>query len=457
MNSIILSDSIPDIKHSQHKSSQDKSEKLDDFINRYLLPFGLFIQLTAITWLGKGGATTQTYIWLILPAFLSALLKLRHFRFRYLEPGILECTFLLFVAWAALSWCWSDTEKGFGDLLMRCLCVILYVYAIIQCARNWRGLEKLLLLSAVVVTSSAAVALINHYLVLDYPLGYRSYRLFSMGLGKLGDFKHPVNAGIFYGAYAVILFTWLCTRANSRLAMTLATLGISILSCYVTMTWSRGPIIALVVSFILISVLVRNKTTNRALCTIALMALFIGLTCSDLILSPTVLDPSLNHRTAIWQAALDAIRQSPLVGYGFGHQQKINILIGGQPVAHAHSLPLQMILNYGVVGVSLLVVMAVSMLLTIKQFWNNPLARYALALILFGGINMVTDVSSLINRPGKYWLVTWLPLALVVAARRTDPSGNIKIKGTSIGSFVGEPSGVIREPSGVIREPSGNP
>ncbi|WP_211828564.1 O-antigen ligase family protein [Kistimonas asteriae] len=389
-------------------------DKADDFITRYLLPFGLFVQLTAITWLGKGGAISQTYVWLILPAFISALLKLRHFR--HLKPGILEAAFFMFVAWAALSWFWSDTETELNDLLKRCLYVLLYVYAIVQCAKDAYKLEKLLLLATLVITISAAFALINHYIIQDHQLAYRSYRLFSMGIGKYGDFKHPINAGIFYGVYAVYLFTWLATRAKTKLAMTAAIIGISVLSFYVLMTWSRGPIIALITSFAVISIVIRNSKTNIALLVGALGVLFVAVNYGHALLSPKIFDTGMNNRTNIWQAVIELIRQSPLVGYGFEHQT--NIWIGNWLVPHAHNLPLQMVLNYGLVGITLLIAMAVGMLLAIKRFWGNPLAKYAFALMLFGSVSMVSDVYSLINRPGEFWLITWLPLGLAIAAKQ---------------------------------------
>ncbi|GAA4652457.1 hypothetical protein GCM10023116_47410 [Kistimonas scapharcae] len=392
-----------------------KIDKADDFITRYLLPFGLFIQLTAITWLGKGGAISQTYVWLILPATISVLLKIRHFR--HLKPGTIEVIFFMFVAWAALSWSWSDTETDLSDLLKRCLYVLLYVYAATQCAKNTCKLEKLLLLATLVITVSAAIALINHYIIQDHQLAYRSYRLFSMGIGKYGDFKHPINAGIFYGVYAIYLFTWLTIRAKTKFEIAAAIIGVSVLSFYVLMTWSRGPIIALITSFALISIVVRNSKTNIALLVGALGVLFVAVNYGHVLLSPKIFDTGMNNRNNIWMAAIEVIRQSPLVGYGFEHQP--NIWIGKWLVPHAHNLPLQMTLNYGFVGLTLLVAMAVSMLLAVKKFWSSYLAKCAFALMLFGSISMVTDVYSLINRPGEFWLITWLPLALAIATTKT--------------------------------------
>ena len=95
-----------------------RAEMLDNFIVRFLLPFGLFIQLTGVTWLGKGAATSQTYVWLMLPALVSALLNIR--QWRHLKFGVTEIAFLLFIGWAAVSWFWSDTDTAFNDLLKRC-------------------------------------------------------------------------------------------------------------------------------------------------------------------------------------------------------------------------------------------------------------------------------------------------------------------------------------------------
>ena len=391
-----------------------RAEMLDNFIIRFLLPFGLFIQLTGVTWLGKGAATSQTYVWLMLPALVSALLNIR--QWRHLKFGVTEIAFLLFIGWAAVSWFWSDTDTAFNDLLKRCLYIILYVYSIARVAQDSRKFEQLMLVATAVIAVSALVALVNHYVLQGQPLGYRAYRISSMGIGKLGDIGYPINAGIYYGAFAAFLFSWLCIRPQSRLSIATGFGGLAILLVYVLMTWSRGPILAVLGAMFATCIFIRNQKTNTFLSMGIIVTLAVFVLFKDFLLSPNVADTDLNGRTQIWISALKVITESPIIGHGFDSHTQLN-LHGNYYAPHAHNYALQAIIYYGLIGFSFLAAFVTGALWHIRKWWQSVRCKYAFFLLVYGGICMISDVYKIIIRPDEYWLLIWLPLALVLGVK----------------------------------------
>ena len=269
-----------------------------------------------------------------------------------------------------------------------------------------------MLVATAVIAVSALVALVNHYVLQGQPLGYRAYRISSMGIGQLGDIGHPINAGIYYGVFATFLFSWLCIRPQSRVTMAAGLGGLAILLIYVLMTWSRGPILAVLGAIVATCILIRNKKTNTFLAIGIIASLAVFLLFKDFLLSPNVADTDLNGRTKIWLSALNAIKTSPFIGYGFNSETKL-LLSGNTYVFHAHNLLLQTIINYGLIGFLFFVALIFGMLNNIRNQWQLNSSKYALILLIFAGICMISDVYNIIIRPDEYWLLIWLPLGLI--------------------------------------------
>ena len=118
---------------------------------------------------------------------------------------------------------------------------------------------------------------------------------------------------------------------------------------------------------------------------------------------------------------LDLMPQHWLFGHGadtslsrmLGHRP----LGGGKPVliAHAHSIYMEVLFNYGLVGLSGFLSV---LLFAGSRLWaqrKEPLALFWLAVLVGGALGMLFDFSSFVSTPNLVWLWFWLPVAWAFA------------------------------------------
>jgi O-antigen ligase len=172
-----------------------------------------------------------------------------------------------------------------------------------------------------------------------------------------------MSLGLLMTGYSYLI------RANSRMLS-----GVSFFGCLMLLVLSMSAsamVSTLVASVaVVLGAAIQNRS-SPVLRTLAMMA--IGLGIAVLILLPiifTIVDLShlltvigrsstLTGRTEVWQAMLGAIREKPLVGYGYGFwdqasmtRSNIWLEVGWKP-PHAHNTWLDAALQLGLIGVAL--------------------------------------------------------------------------------------------------------
>ena len=106
------------------------------------------------------------------------------------------------------------------------------------------------------------------------------------------------------------------------------------------------------------------------------------------------------YRTSIWQTSIKGIMEHPLFGLGGGSYRMIFARLGGPDEMHAHSLFLDPLLNFGIVGV---IFLAVYYKNNLKSIWNmlkypqdyqrSSLMAAVLACVVIHGITDITVFS----------------------------------------------------------------
>ena len=118
-------------------------------------------------------------------------------------------------------------------------------------------------------------------------------------------------------------------------------------------------------------------------------------------LIPRVSDISetITTRSEIWKTAYYAIRTFPLFGNGFLSYRYISAGVGmahasgGQIIAHAHNIFLDMLVNFGIIGSLFALIFCVYALrLCIKSLPYNPSAAIGIAVFVALMIHGITDV-----------------------------------------------------------------
>lgn len=381
----------------------------------WILSIGFFIQLSGKVWIESGSArNSQIYIWLLLPTLIFLLYKIVSRTKLCLSVHYIP--WLLFLCWVALSTIWaSGSETDPVSLAKRGLFIALYIFSIyLLMACDERFLRRALLAGVIAVTIGALLSIIYQFGVLNKPLAYRAYRIDSLGIGNFANYGWPVAAGIFHGAIA----TWalgIALDKRTPLKQMLFWFAIfSVLCLYVLLTYTRGAWFALLGAFIA-SVLLQGSRRGwwlLAVGSIVVLAILIKL-WPQLVFEFE--KKQLSGRGPIWVYYFEVMSNHWLFGHGLGTPFEYHWTNGKTVSPHAHSLYLQQIYDSGIISLALLGSSLLGLFYKVNKIRSNYWVRLAFPALVFALIAMLTDVERVFTRPGDYWSVFWLPVAILLA------------------------------------------
>ncbi|MCU6300713.1 O-antigen ligase family protein [Enterobacter cloacae] len=182
------------------------------------------------------------------------------------------------------------------------------------------------------------------------------------------------------------------------------------------LTQSRGPFLSMIVAAI-VAFLCKPKWNFKLLAGSLIVLLVIG----SILYFSGFFDIFIKRaeessragsvRFGIWQHAFEVAKQKMIFGWGFN--KELEFINGyGQPVTTTHSLYLATFLKGGVVGLLLLLSM---ILFAGRQCLRHLAANHKaeIAVIVFALMFYVTQGMFVISNPREYWVLFWLPLAII--------------------------------------------
>ena len=278
------------------------------------------------------------------------------------------------MVWTLCSLLWSDGINWlpvFLEWLPAVISVLLFTFMVAVIATDDKRFANTLLFVTLLISALALFSLYWQFVVLGKSLAYRSYRIAGSGLGDFGNLYNPIDAGLYYGVFAVVLIHRLCLK-GSLLFKALLVVALLPLLVYISLTYSRGAIFSLVAACLVMACLVEKRLgllIAGSWLVIATALVLVG----DWLLSAEV-QKGFNGREPIWQYAFELIRQKPLMGHGLG--QIFDYVIPPYNVVHhfAHNYLLTLWVHYGAIG---LLLFLAGMVACIRQIWryrHQPLA-----------------------------------------------------------------------------------
>lgn len=382
-----------------------------------LLALGLFVQLGGFLFNNDGSRqATQVHLLLFAPA-LIVLVKERFALSLWRQPCALALFALL--GWVALCGTLGDEATHSGRYWLRIvLFILLYIFSVGHLMRN-SMIERPLLAAIVLSACFAWMTLYYQFVILDKPLVYEALRgtgrLKALGWNGFADFSHPIPAGLYFGFFALLLLSVLVERELKTVSLLFTLAGLMGLLIYVLLTFSRGAWFSTLAASLTLLVL-SPKPRARLLLVIGALAL---------LLMAVVFWPKVQHewflgtsqRGLIWLNWFERLPEFWLLGKGAG----VDLVYSypwGDVVRHAHSLYLQLWFEYGVIGISLFVLLLISLLVKAWRLRAQPEARIALATLVFAMVAMVSDIAAIFHRPSPYWIVLWLPVGLIMGLQK---------------------------------------
>uniref|UniRef100_UPI002FCAC04A O-antigen ligase family protein n=2 Tax=Pseudomonas TaxID=286 RepID=UPI002FCAC04A len=289
-------------------------------------------------------------------------------------------------------------DDGLGGLAKRPLYVFMMFAActLIAC-KDEQLLLKALRIGAML---AALAALINLYFYFTSPAA--GERL--IGTGAL---RNPLLTSHVLGFFCTYWIAAWLTRSERHDWLPIM-LALPLLAALLA-TGSRTPLLALVLT----SLWMLPMIGRRALYLIATLALAAGI-C--MVMAPDLLlQRGLSFRPQLWNEAIRQASEQLWIGHGYDSQFAFNIKGLGVTLNDPHNVELAVLLELGLVGLSLWLLMYGVTLLRCLQQRHAGNFQLASALIVYGLAAGLSEGSNFLSRPNENWFLIWIPLSLVAA------------------------------------------
>ncbi|MBU1437781.1 MAG: O-antigen ligase family protein [Gammaproteobacteria bacterium] len=385
----------------------------------WILALGLFVQFAGLLFNNDGSRyATQIYLVLFVPALILLLWRRLSLETWRQAPGFILLSLL---AWVVLSSLFnSGAAKDPAYWVKIVLLILLYVFVVASLVSHQDNFNKLLVVIVAVGAFFAWWTLYYQFGVLDKPLDYKEIRytgrLSELGWNGLADLKHPVVAGLYYGVFAVLL-SYLFVGLKVRIwQVALLALGMLGLLAYVLLTFSRGAWFSTAAGGFILLLLFPNSR-SRSLIGLGgfLILLAIYLFWAEV---QNEFRQGVSNRDLIWQSWIERFPEFWIAGTGAGADFNFTFPPPHQfSVIHAHSLYLQLWYEYGIVGITLFVLLLLSLVWKGWECRAQPLARLGVALLVYAMVAMISDVYAIFHRPSPYWVIFWFPVGILLGVK----------------------------------------
>lgn len=375
------------------------TQKFFAFTCNWLLPLGFVILLIGMAVLPERSLYHKLfYATIAAPTLLVMLLHPRSSKAMWQNPVIIS--FLLFSAWALLSFTWSDTDQSLSSLFKRPLYILmLFTACALMALHNHQRLAQSTILAALLMLPISAYSLVI-FISNPVPGG----RL--IGTGALDN---PLLSSHLFGFFCAL---WLALSMTLPGRQSWPALGaVSIMGAAVLATGSRTPLLAIALTCAWLVVACWNK---RA---VWLMLAGAAALVALVIIYPEALSSrGLSYRPELWIKTLSKVAEQPWHGFGFDAQ--LTIFLADMPTfgfSEPHNFALGVLYYTGVTG---LVIWLAMHALALFQCWkhkDNFMFVVCGALLVYGIGAGLTEGGGILSRPKEHWLVTWIPLALIAA------------------------------------------
>ncbi|MNF39253.1 hypothetical protein D3C84_202200 [compost metagenome] len=370
---------------------------MENCIVRHWLALGYLVLLTGLFWVANGSLFTKFYYGLIAaPALFALILAPHNLRPILREPIVL--VFLAFSAWLLLSLSWTQADDGLGGLAKRPLYVFMMfaACALIAC-KDEQLLLKTLRIGALLAVLAALINLYFHFTTAS--AGAR-----LIGTGALRNPLLTSHVLGFFCTYWIAAWLTRCERHDWLPILLALPLLVALLA-----TGSRTPLLALALT----SLWMLLMTGRRALYLVA--ALILAAAISMVFMPELLLQRGLSFRPQLWSEAIRQASEHLWIGHGFDSKFVFNIEGLGWTLSDPHNVELAVLLELGLVGLSLWLLMYGLILLRCLQQRHQGKFQLASALVVYGLSAGLSEGSNFFSRPNENWFLIWIPLSLVAA------------------------------------------
>jgi len=373
-----------------------------------LLPVAVVL-LGRFWWPGETSAWASSTRFALL-TFLVCLLFVGKPVFARLDKK-LGVILLLFSGWVILSVALFD---GQSEVLRRGLVLAVFICAVAVLKMDGEAALLNLLRAAALIGTAAALVTIYFELErrgLDFR--YRAFRLHSSGIPGFAEFFNPIISGM-HMAFAGLTVCWCVLFARTPAARIFWFCCLSVIAIYVFLTYSRSAWLALGLGGLVLLIL-RGRAIFWGIFVGAMILALVVITIKFPQVFSVEVERGTTNRDLIWAMVIDSMPGYWLAGHGAGVEMS-QMSIPGQTVVNTHSLYLEVLFQYGLIGLLLFLIV---LLMATRSMWVDRSDLSVLGVsLLSGSIGvMFFELHSFIHSPNLIWLWIWLPIAIALGSQ----------------------------------------
>lgn len=387
-------------------------------LNRLGMWSGLIVMtillLGRFWWPGDSTSWSASMRIALAPVLIVLLLQL------YWERPLLSpvrLVFALFIGYLLLNAWWvADSSQAIRRIL---------IIAVFTCAVCMVGVRDIswerLLAWVVAVGAMLAVFSMGHHLIKgSFPFGYREGGLVDSGVVGVADFGNTIVAGMHY-AFCFLFAFWLALSAKTRRAALMWWGCLIVLAIYIYFTYARTSWVASALGAgVLVMLLAGSRVRQGIYIACAVLAVCV-VVLGWQALSYEFTVRGLSFRDEIWLEVLSRMDGDWLFGHGAGvGVGEIFISNGMYTVHNTHCLYLEVLYQFGAIGLALMLVTMMSCGYFLYLRRSNRLACLWLAMLVAVAVVMLVELNSFASTPNLVWIWFWLPISGAVAMAGTE-------------------------------------
>lgn len=373
------------------------------FLCSYFIFLSGFFLIPRIKWVD-----TFFYAFILVPYIFTTDKKIiRILKKSWIIKGVaFLCIYLLLTP----LWGEKGTLYEYARLLVKFLALMCFLCLTMELALNKdHFIDSVFKFLAII----SVLGLIIYMSIQHYTFVYPPFQL-----SDIGNIYNPIFVGSTYGMLMIALYYQILPQKKMWMNIVYS-LIIFIMFLAVVLAQSRGPLLALLVSFIIGSIMTRDlKMMVIIFCIMALSIIL--LFSEEKFVYNLIVVRNTSYRDEIYIYALRKILERPMLGYGiFFSEFKCPISLGSI-ISHPHNLYLATWLHGGIVGLILLLFVHIKALwLGFRRFLSDKNPSFFIW-VIFSSICIFTDHDKLIDRPYVIYLFLWMVFGLLSAYEVTQ-------------------------------------
>jgi len=373
------------------------------FTSQFILPIGFIIFLTFLCIIeSRSSYHTLIYLFISLPTLIISVIRPKLF-LNALKSTAFKITATL-CFFAIISTLWNNNEVADSRNIRYIINIILFTLAVTYIHHYQQAtIEWAMLLAAAIWAVFGLIEVYHVYYQQGLPLSSR-----IVGSGSLSN---TLLTSHVYGAFATFIAShYLVSTKHHRYQILYLVVFLSLI-LFIIQTHSRTPLLAMAAVFGCLLLKHQNKQVIYAVVLLVTSLIIYSTFNYDLLIQR-----GFSYRPEIWLTALNDIQNKPFLGHGIA--SKMSLFIPSLNIAFSDSHNIHIGLTYQLGLIALVIWLALFAYLFRLYLKNthNVLITTGFPMFIYGITAGMTEGGSFFSRPKEVWFLTWLPIAIMIAA-----------------------------------------